>query len=65
MTENILSLENLKFFEILHTPFGLEYLRFNEERIKINENSKISKAIENESFDHLCYLNEISKKLKF
>lgn len=65
MAENILSLENLKFLEILHTRFGLDYLRFNEEGIKINENSKISKAFENESFDHLCYLNEISKKLKF
>ena len=62
MSENILSLEDLKFLEILHTRFGLEYLRFDEDGIKINENSKISKAIENESFDNLCYLNEISKK---
>lgn len=65
MSENILSVEDLKFLEILHTRFGLEYLRFDEDGIKINENSKISKAIENESFDNLCYLNEISKKLKF
>lgn len=62
MSENILSVEDLKFLEILHTRFGLEYLRFDEDGIKINENSKISKAIENESFDNLCYLNEISKK---
>jgi hypothetical protein len=65
ISENILSLEDLKFLEILHTRFGLEYLRFDEDGMKINENSKISKAIENESFVNLCYLNKISKKLKF
>lgn len=64
MSENILSLEDLKFLEILHTRFGLEFLRFDEDGLKINENSKILKAIENESYDNLCYLNEISKKLK-
>ena len=29
MSENILSVEDLKFLEILHTRFGLEYLRFD------------------------------------
>lgn len=65
MSENILSLEDLKFLEILHTKFGLEFLRYDDNGIKTNENSKISQAIENESFDNLCYLTEISKKIKY
>ncbi|UJF29988.1 hypothetical protein L0B70_00910 [Kaistella sp. 97-N-M2] len=65
MSENILSLEDLKFLENLHSKFGLTFLRCDESGIRINEDSKISKAIENESFDRLCYLTEITKKLKF
>lgn len=65
MSENILSLEDLKFLENLHTKFNLTFLRCDESGIKINEDSAISKAVENESFDRMCYLTEISKKLKF
>ena len=65
MSENILSLEDLKFLEILHTKFGLEFLRFDDAGIRINDGSVISQAVENESYDRMCYLAEISKKLKF
>lgn len=65
MSENILSIEDLKFLENLHTKFGLETMRYDDDGIKTNENSKIHKAIENETFENMCYLTEISKKLKF
>jgi hypothetical protein len=65
MSENILSIEDLKFLEILHSQFGLNFLRFDENGIKTNENSKIATEIENNSFNNLYHLIEISKKLKF
>lgn len=65
MSENILSIEDLKFLENLHTKCGLEFLRFDENGIKTNENSKIANFIEDASFDHKSYLTEISKKLRF
>lgn len=65
MSENILSLEDLKFLEVLHTKFGLEFLRFDDNGIKTNESSAISKQIENDTFDNIYYLTELSKKLKF
>ncbi len=65
MSENILSIEDLKFLEILHTKFGLESMRYDENGIQTNDDSEISKAIENQSFENINYLTEISKKLKF
>jgi hypothetical protein len=65
MSENILSLEDLKFLEVLHTKFGLQFLRVDDSGIKINNEQQIIKGIENEPFDNMCYLAEISKKLKF
>lgn len=65
MSENILSLEDIKFLEVLHSKFGLEFIRCDETGIKFNNEKEITKATVNEHFDNLCYLNEISKKLKF
>ena len=63
MSENILSLEDLKFLERLHSHFGLEYIRFDDAGIKMNNqdifDNDISKA------DHMNLLTEISKKLKY
>ena len=65
MSENILSVDDLKFLEVLHTKFGLEFLRFDDDGLKTNDGSKISHAIANDSFDNMSLLTEISKKLKF
>ncbi len=65
MSETILSLEDLKFLEILHTKFGLQFIRCDDAGFKINNEQIISKGTENEPFDNLCYLAEISKKLKY
>lgn len=63
MSENILSLEDLKFLERLHSHYGLEYIRFDDAGIKMNNqdifDNDISKA------DHMNLLTEISKKLKY
>ncbi len=65
MSENILSLEDLKFLEVLHTKFGLQFVRFDEGEIKINNEEQISKSTANEPSDNMYHLREISKKLKF
>ena len=65
MSENILTIEDLKFLEILHSQFGLNCLRFDENGIKTNENSKIATEMENNSFNDIDQLTEITKKLKF
>ena len=63
MSENILSLEDLKFLEKLHSHYGLQFIRFDDAGIKINNqdllNDDFSKT------DHFNPLNEISKKLKY
>ncbi|MGZ5210073.1 MAG: hypothetical protein ACXWB1_04215 [Kaistella sp.] len=63
MSENILSLEDLKFLEKLHSHYGLEFIRFDDTGIKINNqnlfNDDLSKT------DYFNLLNEISKKLKY
>ena len=63
MSENILSLEDLKFLEKLHSHYGLEFIRFDDTGIKINNqdllNDDLSKT------DHFNLLNKISKKLKY
>lgn len=65
MSENILTIEDLKFLEILHSQFRLNCLRFDENGIKTNENSKIATEMENNSFNDIDQLTEIKKKLKF
>lgn len=65
MSETILSLEDLKFLEILHTKFGLQFIRCDSAGVKFNNEQLISKGTENEPFDNLGYLAEISKKLKY
>lgn len=58
MTENILSLEDLKFLEQLHYKQGMKFLRCDDEGVRLN--------VEALSGDEdINYLNEISKKLKF
>ena len=63
MSENILSLEDLKFLEKLHSHYGLQFIRFDVAGIKINNqdllNDDFSKT------DHFNLLNVISKKLKY
>lgn len=63
MSENILSLEDLKFLEKLHSHYGLEFIRVDDTGIKINNqnmfNDDLSKT------DYFNLLNEISKKLKY
>ena len=63
MSENILSLEDLKFLEKLHSHYGLQFIRFDDAGIKINNqdllNDDFSKT------DYFNLLNEISKKLKY
>lgn len=63
MGENILSVEDLKFLENLHSKNGLEFLRVDESGIKINNDEIISDDISRT--DNFNLLSEISKKLKY
>lgn len=63
MSENILSLEDLKFLENLHLKYGIEFLRFDENGININNESIVSDDISH--VDYYNMLTEISKKLKY
>lgn len=65
MSENILSLEDLKFLEVLYSKFGLQFLRFDEAGFQVNNEEQIIKATANEPFANISYLKEISKKLRF
>lgn len=65
MSENILSLEDLKFLEVLYSKFGLLFLRFDEAGFQVNNEEQIVKGTENEPFANISYLKEISKKLRF
>lgn len=60
MSENILSLEDLKFLEQLYSKHQIQSLRFDEKGITVNSDRLI-----NDEFTYLSYLSEISKKLKF
>ncbi len=63
MSENILSLEDLKFLEDLHYHRNVQFLRFDEEGVRTNcENLNSG---DESSFDTINYLSEISKKLKY
>ena len=65
MSENILSLEDVKFLEILHTKFGLQFIRCDDSGVKINNEQLIAQAKSNQSFDNMFHLAEITKKLKY
>ncbi|MBU8881853.1 hypothetical protein KSK37_02025 [Kaistella sp. DKR-2] len=63
MSENILSLEDLKFLEKLHSHYGLEFIRFDDSGIKINNQNLLTD--DSDKTDYFNLLNEISKKLKY
>ena len=63
MSENILSLEDLKFLEKLHSHYGLEFIRFDDSGIKINNQNLLTD--DSDRTDYFNLLNEISKKLKY
>lgn len=63
MGENILSVEDLKYLENLHSKYGLEYLRVDDSGIKINNEEMITDDLART--DHYNLLSEISKKLKY
>lgn len=63
MSENMLSIEDLKFLENLYAKHGLEFLRFDETGIKINNDEIISDDVSRTDYFNL--LSEISKKLKY
>ncbi len=65
MSENILSLEDLKFLENLYHKFGLQFLRCDESGIEINNEEVISAAKGVDSYDNMSYLAQISNKLKY
>lgn len=62
MSENILSIEDLKFLENLHINHGLDFLRCDDTGIRINNDEIISDDVSRT--DHYNLLSEISKKLK-
>ena len=63
MSENILSLEDLKFLEKLHSHYVLEFIRFDDSGIKINNQNLLTD--DSDRTDYFNLLNEISKKLKY
>lgn len=63
MSENILSVEDLRFLENLHSRFGLEFLRYDDSGIRINDDEIIADDLS--KADHYNLLTEISKKLKY
>ena len=63
MSEDILSLEDLKFLEKLHSHYGLEFIRFDDSGIKINNQNLLTD--DSDRTDYFNLLNEISKKLKY
>ena len=63
MSENILSLEDLKFLEKLHTTYGLQYIRFDDSGILLNSQQRLDDDLE--KTDYINLLSEISKKLKY
>lgn len=65
MSENILSLEDLKFLEFLHTKFGLQSIRCDDFGLKLNNKLAIGKGTVDQSLDNMRYLAEITKKLKY
>lgn len=65
MSENILSPEDIRFLELLHRKFGLQFLRCDDKGFQINNEQQIAGANAGETHDPMYYLGEISRKLKF
>lgn len=63
MSENILSVEDLKFLEKLHSHYGLQFIRFDDAGIKVNNPEILDDDIV--KTDNFNLLTEISKKLKY
>ena len=63
MSEDILSLEDLKFLEKLHSNYGLQCLRVDDSGIRINNDEIILDDISHA--DNFNLLSEISKQLKY
>lgn len=63
MSENILSVEDLKFLERLHSNYGLEFIRFDDSGIKLNNQELLND--DSAKTDYFNLLTEISKKLKY
>lgn len=63
MSENILSLEDLKFLEKLHSHYGLEFIRFDDSGINISNQNLLTD--DSDKNDYFNLLSEISKKLKY
>lgn len=62
MSENILSLEDLRFLENLYFKQGVQFLRVDEDGIKVDD--QIIAIGADSKFD-INYLSEIAKKMKF
>ena len=65
MSENILSLEDLKFLEVLYHKHGLEFIKCDEAGIKINNQEQIAQAKSFDSYDNMSYITKISNKIKY
>ncbi|TXF75051.1 hypothetical protein [Chryseobacterium sp.] len=63
MSENILSLEDLKFLEALHSGKDLEFIRCDDSGIKINNKILVADSLPNTVIFNT--LSEISKKMKY
>ena len=62
MSENILSLEDLKFLEKLHSNYGLQFLRVDDSGVRINNDEIILDDISHA--DNFNLLSEMTKKVK-
>lgn len=57
MSENILSLEDLKYLQELHQKHGIDFIRYDDEGLHTNATVQAP--------DGMTSLEEISKKLKY
>ena len=57
MSENILSLEDLKYLQELHQKFGVDFIRYDDEGLHTNTPVQTP--------ERMASLEEISKKLKY
>lgn len=62
MSENILSLEDLKFLESLYFKHGISFVRCDDSGLSFNKDLT---TLEGDALEGSNYLSEISKKLKF
>lgn len=57
MSENILSLEDLKYLQELHQKYGVKFIRYDDEGLHTN--------VTVQAPERMTSLEEISKKLKY